>query len=85
MFEQSLVWLQAGERGSFLGADRGAECRWQVLAGASRSSRQLACGLVRVHIAWSHDGRVIHGMQEVWGSNPHSSTQVRRLIRTLNR
>jgi len=25
-------------------------------------------------MAWSWDGRVIHGMQEVWGSNPHSST-----------
>jgi hypothetical protein len=29
--------------------------------------------------------RGLHGMQEVWGSNPHSSTQVTYLIRTPNR
>src|ERR1035441_7721618 len=27
-------------------------------------------------MAWWGSGRVIHGMQEVWGSNPHSSTSV---------
>jgi hypothetical protein len=35
--------------------------------------------------AWSQDRRVIHGMQEVWGSNPHSSTQVKHIVRTKNR
>jgi hypothetical protein len=30
-------------------------------------------------------GLPLDGMQEVWGSNPHSSTQVRNIIRTINR
>jgi hypothetical protein len=30
--------------------------------------------LFSAHIAWSGNLLVIHGMQEVWGSNPHSST-----------
>ena len=31
------------------------------------------------------DTRSMHGMQEARGSNPHSSTQVTHIIRTLNR
>ena len=31
------------------------------------------------------DGLPLDGMQEVWGSNPHSSTQVKGIIRTVSR
>ena len=32
-------------------------------------------GLFGPHMACSGNVLVIHGMQEVWGSNPHSSTR----------
>jgi hypothetical protein len=32
----------------------------------------------------SVDGLPLDGMQEVWGSNPHSSTQVTVIIRIVN-
>jgi hypothetical protein len=38
-------------------------------------------GLLSRHMGWSGNLRVIHGMQEVWGSNPHSSTQLKAVIR----
>ena len=51
-----------------------APCRWPLLF-----------SLVRPHSRRSADWPGVHGMQEVWGSNPHSSTQVKPEIRMLNR
>ena len=48
---------------------------WSLLVSASVRAVQALCGAYR-------NLPVIHGMQEVWGSNPHSSTQVRRIFRT---
>ena len=56
-----------------------------LLARAGDSLHEIAFWLVRPQMAWSGNACGIHGMQEVWGSNPHSPTQVTDLIRTLNR
>ncbi len=53
--------------------------------GAGSRWRELVFSLIRLHFTWWGNRPEIHGMQEVWGSNPHSSTQFRRPIRNLYR
>jgi hypothetical protein len=52
-----------------------------ALAGACVSLCELANGLIRPHLPWSRNARVIHGMQEARGSSPLSSTVFRALVR----
>jgi hypothetical protein len=55
------------------------------LASVSLSWRALAFAQLALHIASSVTVPVVHGMQEVSGSSPLSSTQVRDTFRTVNR
>jgi hypothetical protein len=48
-------------------------CIWTRFARSVRK-RALANGLIRPHLPWSGNARVIHGMQEATGSSPLSST-----------
>ena len=41
---------------------------------ASPSQHELVSCLIGPRMAWWANMPEIHGMQEVWGSNPHSST-----------
>jgi hypothetical protein len=73
-------WWIASARG------RGFDCSGLRVAGwvADRCLRALFCvarrcsvlvfSLVTPHRCWSAEVPGLHGMQEVWGSNPHSST-----------
>ena len=75
----------AGEGGAVSGRVLGsgwvADERWRALFGvALRCSASL---FLLVTLRWRRwRARCgLHGMQEVWGSNPHSSTQVTETIR----
>jgi len=64
----------------------------KVVAGLAVAIGAAAVCLISLTAAGGADaashgqpGAGFHGMQEVWGSNPHSSTQVSRVIRTANR
>ena len=59
-----------------------------VLASVSLSQAQLAelaVAQLAPRMVPAVDMPVVHGMQEVSGSSPLSSTQVRQIIRTQNR
>jgi hypothetical protein len=68
------------------GAGEGVDCSglrvarwvadWRVrsLFCVARRCSVLAFPLVRPYSRWSGNAFGLHGMQEVWGSNPHSST-----------
>src|SRR5690349_9527047 len=64
------------------GIPRG-KCRSGLLGRAGDSLHEIAFWLVRPQMAWLGNACGIHGMQEVWGSNPHSSTLFRFCVREL--
>jgi hypothetical protein len=53
------------------------EAKWEAMAhrfpDSSRPLRRVCCQLNRI-LALVGESLFLHGMQEVWGSNPHSST-----------
>ena len=59
-------------------------CVRGLLCVAPRCSPSVSL-LVTLHSCWSVEVPALHGMQEVSGSSPLSSTQINGRIRTLNR
>ena len=86
-----VVW--SGHGGSVLARGRGSiaglrVARWvadrclRALFRVARRCSPLAFPLVTPHRCWSAEVPGLHGMQEVSGSSPLSSTQVRSIFRT---
>jgi hypothetical protein len=87
-----VVW--SGHGGSLRRGGRGFGCsglrvaRWvadrcvRALFCVVRRCSALVFSLVTPHRCWSAEVPGLHGMQEVWGSNPHSSTGKRHNSKT---